>query len=118
MKKLISLFVIICLINTAFQCETPALIEPGDTDTCNNTDWIKTIIANAKASGNKGEVIQFDYNGEKVFSINTCLDCADTMTEVYNCAGETKCQFGGIAGLNTCPDFADHATNKKIIWSN
>ncbi len=119
MKKLASLFLIILLVNTAFKCESPAPVEPGDTAaTCENSEWLKTIIANAKESGNKGEVIQYQYHGEKVFSINTCVGCADAMTVVLDCAGETKCQFGGIAGFNTCPDFEDKATNKKILWSN
>ncbi len=40
------------------------------------------------------------------------------MDQVYNCQGQVICQFGGIAGLNTCPDFYDTATDKKVIWKN
>ena len=118
MKKFISLLLIICLISTAFQCDSPA---PGDaegTSTCNNSDWLNTTIANAKQNGNKGEIIRYQYNGETVYLVDLCIGCADDMAVVYSCNGETRCQFGGIAGLNTCPDFADKATDKKIIWSN
>ena len=119
MKKTIVLLFIVSLFNTAFQCDSPTPSgAEKEASACSEPDWLTTIISNAKQSGNKGEVIQYQYNGETVFSINTCIECADTMTTVYNCAGETKCQFGGIAGFNTCPDFGDKATDKKIIWSN
>lgn len=102
----------------AFQCDSPTPSDAERASTCGKPEWLAAIISNAEQSGNKGKVIQYQYNDETVFSINTCIDCADTMTVVFNCAGETKCQFGGIAGLNTCPDFEDKATGKKIIWSN
>ena len=90
----------------------------GDANTCGNPVWLTTIISNTKQNENKGEVIQYQYNGQTVFWINICIECADSMSDVYNCAGEPKCQFGGIAGFNTCPDFQDKATGKKIIWAN
>jgi hypothetical protein len=37
---------------------------------------------------------------------------------VYACNGDIICQFGGIAGLNTCLDFAERAIKKKVIWKN
>lgn len=118
MKKSIAFLCIISLTNTAFECESPSSRDTDISIACENSVWLDTIISNAKRGRNKGEVIQYNYNDETVFSINTCVECADAMTTVYNCAGETQCQFGGIAGLNTCPDFEDKATDKKVIWSN
>ena len=117
MKKITPLLLIVFLMNTAFQCETPGADDVGDASTCGRSEWLLAIIEGAEQNESKGEIIQYQYKGETVFYINTCFDCADGMTIVYNCAGETKCEFGGIAGLNTCPDFGDTATGKKIIWA-
>ncbi len=118
MKKLISLLFIICLINTAFQCDSPTPRDAEGPSTCDNSDWLNTAIVNAEKNGNKGEIIRYRYNGNTVYWVDLCIGCADDMVVVYSCAGETLCQFGGIAGLNTCPDFQDKALDKKIIWSN
>ncbi len=119
MKKITPLLIIVFLMNTAFQCETPAPDDIGDASTCGSgkPKWLLATIASAEQHGSKGEIIQYQYKGETVFSINTCFDCADGMTVVYNCVPETKCQFGGNGRLNTCPDFKDTATGKKIIWA-
>jgi hypothetical protein len=119
MKKITPLLIIVFLINTAFQCETPPANDIGDASTCGSgkPEWLLATIASAEQNGSKGEIIQYQYKGETVFSIDTCVGCPDSMTVVYNCVQETKCQFGGIAGLNTCPDFTDTATGKKIIWA-
>lgn len=66
----------------------------------------------------KGEVIRYQYNGQRVYYINTCIDCADSMAQVYSCSGNVICQFGGIAGFNTRPDFEDTTTHKKVLWRN
>ena len=50
--------------------------------------------------------------------IDVCNGCADNLTTVYNCEGNVICEFGGIAGLNTCPDFDKNSTNKTIIYEN
>jgi hypothetical protein len=106
---------LILATNMAFQCERPAPFPEGETSYCTFVDWMKPIIEQAS---NKTEVIRYKYNGETVYYINTCVDCADSMGEVYNCYGEVICKFGGIAGFNTCPDFKTTATEKKLIWKN
>lgn len=63
-------------------------------------------------------ITQYRYQREDVFLIEVCYQCADAMTFVYNCAGNMICEFGGIAGVNTCPDFKQNATDKKILYDN
>ncbi len=118
MKKIALLIAVACTISSAYQCESPEPIAVDKANTCDNPEWLAEIISSTEQNGNKGEVIQYQYKGETVFLIDICISCADDMAVVYNCAGETRCQFGGIAGFNTCPDFENKATDKKIIWSN
>ena len=117
MKTFIA-FALLILINTAFQCEPRPVIGEEESEFCSNVDWLREIITNTQQNANKTEVIRYLYKGETVYYIDTCVGCADSMGQVYNCAGEVICKFGGIAGFNTCPDFNDTATNKKVIWKN
>ncbi|MFC0185171.1 hypothetical protein SAMN04515674_112105 [Pseudarcicella hirudinis] len=73
-------------------------------------------IEEAKSGGNKIEVYSYEYKGKTVYLFDTCIGCADNMTIVYDCDGKTLCQFGGIAGFNTCPDFEKTAGNKKLVY--
>ena len=113
-KTFFSLTLIIAT-NMAFQCERPQPFPEGETDYCSDVDWLKSIREQAS---NKTEIIRYKYKGETVYYINTCVGCADSMGEVYNCSGQVICQFGGIAGFNTCPDFYDVATDKVVTWKN
>jgi hypothetical protein len=66
----------------------------------------------------KSSITQYTYNSETVFKVIICNQIADGQTFVYNCAGETVCVFGGIAGVNTCTDFEKTATDKIILYGN
>jgi hypothetical protein len=78
---------------------------------------IKTGLEQSAAAG-KAEIYEYTYKQQRVFSVNSCVGCSDSKTDVYNCGGNIMCEFGGIAGLNTCPDFDSQATNKKLLWKN
>jgi len=82
-----------------------------------NIDWLAALIAQAEAQpGDVVRITLFTYENEDVFFIQQSENIADHMDIVKNCAGETICQFGGIAGLNTCPDFQEDAMGGQIIW--
>lgn len=106
---------LIVATNMAFQCERPVPFPEGEHTYCTFVDWLKPLVEKVSS---KTEVYRYTYKDETVYLINTCVDCADSMDEVYNCYGEVICQFGGIAGLNSCPDFETTATDKKLIWKN
>ncbi|MDP5104676.1 MAG: hypothetical protein NWQ31_00730 [Polaribacter sp.] len=119
MKTIIIFLSIVFLIscsNTkemyATSCEVNAPLE--------NLPWLKEIKINFEisASASKTQIIQFTYHNETVFLIDPCMDCADNLTTVYNCEGDKICEFGGIAGLNTCLDFDENSTNKIVLWEN
>lgn len=116
MKKLIA-FLLLAIGISAFQCEDRQSILSSESSYCSDLGWLQTIVQNAQQNSSKAEVIRYRYNNQTVYHINTCIDCTDSMAQVYTCSGEVICQFGGIAGLNTCPDFENNATNKKVIWS-
>jgi hypothetical protein len=106
------LFVLIC----SAQCENNSI--PEESEYCADTAWLKTIIENAQQNTSKAEVIRYRYKMQTVYYVDSCIGCPDDMAQVYTCSGEVVCQFGGIAGFNTCPDFKDTATDKKVIWKN
>ena len=82
------------------------------------SDQLKQKIEAVKNNNLKGEVNSYVYNGSFVIEVTPCVNCADGMTSVYNCSGTEICRFGGIAGFNTCPDFYQKATDKKLLWKN
>lgn len=62
-------------------------------------------------------ITMYTYGGNKVFQIDDCPACPDFGTSVLQCNGKEICFFGGIANLNTCPDFNDTKTDEEVIYS-
>lgn len=84
-------------------------------------NWIKEYIENTKKSPFPTQAIitQYTYQGETVFLVNGCYNCADALQFLYNENKEQLCVFGGmVANSNNCPDFFKKATDKKIVWKN
>jgi len=98
----------------------PAREYCGTTNTLEDLAWLKeiktTMEMNANATG--GQIVAYKYNGADVFMIDDCYNCADKAILVYNCDGEVICEFGGISGQNTCPDFNDQATDSLMLFNN
>ncbi|MFZ2904861.1 MAG: hypothetical protein WAZ98_01540 [Cyclobacteriaceae bacterium] len=92
------------------------MLPSEESGSCSNLDWLETLIQNAQQSSSRAVVVRYQYHHQTVYCINTCIDCADSMSQVFTCSGEVICQFGGIAGLNTCPDFEKTAIGRKVIW--
>ncbi|AUC16667.1 hypothetical protein BTO06_16605 [Tenacibaculum sp. SZ-18] len=82
--------------------------------------WLKKIKTGLEQSVApvKTEIYEDTYKQERIIRVNSFVGCSDSKTDVYNCGGNLMCKFGGIAGLNTCPDFDSQATNKKLLWKN
>ncbi len=81
-------------------------------------EWLKDlkqgIQLSMQAAGS--QIIQYTYMGEPVFWVDQCYMCADGLIMVYNCNGDVICEFGGIDGRNTCPDFATEATDSTNLF--
>ncbi|WP_346883130.1 hypothetical protein [uncultured Algibacter sp.] len=80
-----------------------------------NIEWLKELVNNTNANGL--EIIQYDYKVQTVFSINSCLGCSDNLIIIYDCEKNKVCKFGGISGLNSCPDFDTEAKNETLLFS-
>lgn len=83
-------------------------------------NWLKKmkdVFATTKENAKK-RIVQYTYNGEDVFAINTCVGCPNSLEQIYNCEGDTICKLGGVTNLNTCPNFYKNASNKKVLWRN
>ena len=114
--KTTSVLLVLLLVICAFKCENDSF--PDESSSCTASTWLQAIIENAQQNTSKAEVIRYRYKLQTVYYVNTCIDCPDGLALVYTCSGQEICKFGGIAGFNTCPDFEEKATNKKVIWSN
>ena len=83
--------------------------------------WLNQIKTSFEQSGTsvKREIYQYNYQGSTVFLVDDCArNCSDALQIVYNCREQEICEFGGIAGVNTCPNFYEKATNKIILYEN
>ncbi len=82
--------------------------------------WLKDIRDgfDLDTGPQRQRIIQYWYNGKDVFLIQSCYQCPDALSVVYDCEKNIVCEFGGIDGLNTCPDFGQNATNEKILYDN
>jgi len=84
-----------------------------------NIIWIKELVERQSMINNTLEITQYNYMGNTVFSVDTCpYNCSDSLINVYDCDQNLICEFGGIAGLNTCPDFDVESINQGTIFSN
>jgi len=80
-------------------------------------NWLDDKIKSLEKSDYGSELYYYQYKGESVFLLNSCTNCSDWISVVYNCQGAVICEFGGIAGLNTCPDFGTEAKEEKLLFS-
>lgn len=90
--------------------------DPFEIDWLNN---IRQVMINDTVVSDFGTpyIKMYTYKGNKVFEIYSCLGCSDQMTIILNCKNEEICTFGGIGGLNTCPDFYETYTDEEVIYS-
>lgn len=64
------------------------------------------------------KIEKYLYNNEEVFLFIMSPLIDDGMDLVRNSNCEVICEFGGLAGLNTCPDFFETATFIEVVWEN
>ena len=86
-----------------------------------NVTWIRDLVKEQDLIDtiNTLEIVQYNYEGNTVFSVDKCpYNCSDSLINVYDCDQNLICEFGGITGLNTCPDFATKAINQGVVFSN
>lgn len=118
------LFAIALLLLVPYSCEAP--LEKVNEQVCNvdnpleDLEWLSDIKLSIQLSmGPAGsQIIQYTYKGEPVFWVDLCYMCPDGLIQVYNCAGEVICEFGGIDGRNTCPDFETEATDSTMLFKS
>ena len=113
MKKAFFIISLLYISLSAFTCDDSLSLP------CDNNEWLQERVNAMKRNhSQKGIIEQYEYEGLIVISINACVGCADSMTVVYDCTGKELCKFGGIAGLNTCPDFGVTAVFIKVIFES
>ena len=91
-----------------------------ETDPLENIEWLKelkdTFEKSDQAAGTM--ITQYHYQEECVFLVDDCYQCPDALQIVYNYEQEKICEFGGIEGRNTCPDFEENASGALMLWED
>ena len=87
-------------------------------DPINEIIWLDSLTAifEQMNESSGAEIIQYEYKGQCVFYVDDCENCIDKLIKVYDLDQNVLCEFGGIAGLNTCPDFDQVATDSKLLY--
>ena len=117
-------FFAICFIATSCKKENQSEEKLATTCTIDNPletiQWLKEISNGFMAQANPlpKRITQYFYQGECVFLIDGCVNCDDNLTTLYNVDQDVICEFGGIAGINTCPNFETEATGEIILYGN
>ncbi len=119
MKNVIKIAVFLLVL---VSCEKVFEIQKCSDNPLEEISVLKQLVANEEAQdpgeSNGLEIIQYTYQNQIVYLVNDCINnCADALTVVYDCDENIICEFGGIVGLNTCPDFETEATNSKVLFS-
>ena len=79
--------------------------------------WLQEYIKERSSNTScKARITYYLYTEADVFMIDDCTQTSDHLLIVKDCEGNFICEFGGIAGLNTCPDFETEAIEKSILW--
>lgn len=118
----INKYLLVLFLFFAVSCEKEP--KEDDVEICGTTkplediEWLKTYVEQAENADELREVYWAKYMGEDVFIFPSCEQCYDGMTIVYSCSREQLCNFGGIEGVNTCPDYSEHVSDEKLLWSN
>ncbi len=91
----------------------------GNNNPLTSISWLKNIVESySKESSNKIEIYQYLYDNKQGFLIDWCVKCPDGLSQFFSCDSVVICEFGGIIGINSCQDFEQKATDKKLIWKN
>jgi hypothetical protein len=125
MKKV---FLILLIATSFYGCKKESCLDDCQVENpARDLPWLKKIIDLHTADPNstyteaaypKAEIVSYTYQGQTVFLLDLCVQCPDSQSWVANCQGEAICEFGGITGKNTCPDFSQKAVEKEVIWKN
>jgi hypothetical protein len=83
--------------------------------------WLKKMTSGHEYdhSSVKKIIYKCVFNGLDGFLISwTSASGIETYTQFLDCSGNVLCHFGGTDNLNTCPDFNQQTTYRKLIWKN
>jgi len=112
MKKTAVLF----LLFLALSCKTNKLKKQND---FNQIAWLTNLKNVFKDdTSRKHQIIHYKYNEKDAFLVNDCYQCSDGLIRVYDIDKNIICEFGGIIGKNTCPNFEQKAKKVTYIYND
>lgn len=118
-QTLIRATMVAFLIASFQSCDKDGKVDAcGVGDPLEDLAWLADIKKSIEANTYAAQITMYTYQGQQIFFVEECMNCTDGLIEVYSCEGEEICVFGGIGGLNTCPDFWQNATDPVILYSN
>lgn len=85
-------------------------------DPVNDIEWLNTYVdgRNQSSMDCGYQIIRYKYNGDYVYWIDDCVG-KDSIDIICNCTGDVVCEYDEVTGHNSCPDFAEGATDSTMI---
>lgn len=83
-----------------------------------NQNWLTSLIDQHRESTERVEFHSYVYRSRLVIAMEIVDNPCDVRNVIYDCSGKIICQLGCVGMINTCPDFSEEATNKKLIFKN
>jgi hypothetical protein len=85
-------------------------------DPVNDIEWLNTYVdgRNQSSMDCGYQIIRYKYNGDYVYWIDDCVG-KDSIDFISNCSGDVICEYDEATGHNSCPDFAEGATDSTMI---
>ena len=104
----------------AISCDDTDVDACQFSDPLEELDWLKQLKTGFDMSSQPAgsQIVMYTYQDQMVFWVDPCVNCSDGLISVYNCDGDVICEFGGIAGVDTCPDFSVEATDRQVLYTN
>jgi len=119
MIKLKILIVVITLLLSNCKTNKMEQSKSEETNPVEEIAWLKEMIVGfEKDTYHKQIIEQYTYKEKEVYMVHTCYQCPDAITYVYDKEKNVICESGGFVGKDTCSDFEEKATDKKILYNN
>ena len=110
MKRIITLSTLLLLFAIGFSaCEKYADDMP---------QAIKKLIREKNKRDIGCQVIEYEYNNERIYCWQKLGNCADCISSFYDKKANLLWLDGGHDGGNCPEDFYDKAIHKRIIWTS
>lgn len=85
---------------------------------CMQSDIDDYIQSNDVPADTPAQITKYTYKNQDVYGFDPGSNYNDWLYTHINDNCETICEFGSLAGINTCEDWDTEAVFKEIVWKD